>query len=120
MAYRDWISSAALLIGAATLPATAQQPGAAPAEESAEQLPAGPGRDEAFGMCSACHAYRLVAAQSMSRERWDDTMTLMTEKHGMPKLESEDRKLILEYLAKTHPPKKATGTGGFQIPFAPQ
>lgn len=118
MAYRNLAFVAAMLLAVATVPAAAQAP--EPREESAEQLPAGPGREEAFGMCSACHAYKLVAAQSMSRERWDDTMTLMTDKHGMPKLEGEDRKLILDYLAKTHPPKKATGTGGFQIPFSPQ
>jgi hypothetical protein len=90
------------------------------AEENPEQLPAGPGRDEAFYTCSACHAYRLVAAQSMSRDRWDETMTLMTEKHGMQKIEGEERRLILDYLAKSHPPKRATGTGGFEIPFAPR
>jgi len=115
MGRRNILLAAALLVGAACVPAAARA-----AEENPEQLPAGPGREDAFYTCSACHAYRLVAAQGMSRERWDDTMTLMSEKHGMQKIEGEDRKLILDYLAKTHPPRKAVGTGGFQIPFAPQ
>ncbi|GAB6844264.1 mono/diheme cytochrome c family protein [Methylorubrum rhodinum] len=118
MANRTLIAATALLLGAAPIPASAQQ--AAAREERAEALPAAPGRDEAFGTCSACHAYRLVAAQGLSRERWDETMTLMTEKHGMPKLEGDERRVVLDYLARAHPPKRATGTGGFQVPFAPQ
>ena len=117
MRTRDVFLAAALMLGAATLPAEAQAPESK--EESAEQLPAGPGRDETFGMCSACHAYKLVAAQAMSRERWEETIKLMVDKHGMPKLQKAQTDLMLDYLAKTHPPKKATGTGGFQIPFSP-
>lgn len=116
--------AAALVFGAAAIaqPAAAQAPtdASAPKEESAESLPAGPGREAAFGMCGACHAYRLVASQALSRERWDDTMTVMTQKHGMPDLKGEQRETILNYLAKTHPPKAPTGAGGFKIPFAPQ
>lgn len=114
----------ALVLALAAAPAAAQAPQSAqapqafaPKEETPEQYPPGPGRDEAVGMCGACHAYRLVAAQGMGRERWDETMTLMTEKHGMPKLEGERRKTILDYLAAAHPAKKPTGAGGFQIPF---
>lgn len=118
MSIRTLIAAAALLLGAVALPASIQP--AAAREESAEALPAAPGRDEAFVTCSACHAYRLVAAQGLSRERWDETITLMSEKHGMPKLEDDERRVVLDYLAKAHPPKRATGTGGFQVPFAPQ
>ncbi len=82
-----------------------------------EDLPAGPGRDETFGLCSACHAYRLVANQGLSRERWDDTLDWMSQRHAMPKLEGEERALILDYLVKAHPPR-AAGPGGFRNPFA--
>ncbi|MER2251306.1 hypothetical protein ABS772_15420 [Methylorubrum podarium] len=118
MPIRSLIAAAALLLGAVSTPVSAQP--TAPREESAESLPAAPGRDEAFGTCSACHAYRLVAAQGLSRERWDETITLMSEKHGMAKLDDDERRVVLDYLAKAHPPKKTTGTGGFQVPFAPQ
>lgn len=117
MAARIAALAGALLLAGFSL--TSLSPVVSAPNESAELLPAGPGREEAFSTCSACHAYQLVAAQSMSRERWDETMTLMTEKHGMPKLQVKERKVILDYLARTHPPKKATGTGGFQIPFVP-
>ncbi|WP_232627748.1 hypothetical protein [Methylobacterium sp. Leaf118] len=116
MSIRTLLAATMLLLGAAAIPTQH----AAAREESAEAFPAGPGRDETFGTCSACHAYRLVAAQGLSRDRWDETMTLMTEKHGMPKLEGDERRVILDYLATAHPPKRAVGTGGFQVPFAPQ
>ncbi len=44
-------------------PVLAQAPAFAPRDEQVEDLPEGPGREETFGMCSACHAYRLVANQ---------------------------------------------------------
>ena len=99
----------------AGLPAAAQQALPAPREEHVEDLPPGQGREEAFGMCSACHAYRIVANQGLSRERWDETLTWMSERHNMPPLEGEDRRTILDYLAKAHPPKPASG--GFRNPF---
>ncbi len=92
----------------------------APREERIEELPAGPGRDEAFGMCSACHAYRLVANQGMTREKWDETLVWMTERHNLPAIEGADRELLLNYLAFAHPPKKTPAAGGFKNPFAPQ
>lgn len=102
---------------AAVLPvlALAQQGAPAPREERVEDLPDLPGRDETFGLCSACHAYRIVSNQGMARERWDETLTWMTERHNMPPLEGEDRTRILDYLAKAHPPK--ANTGGFKNPF---
>ena len=95
--------------------AGAQQSLPAPREENVENLPALPGRDETFGLCAACHAYRIVSNQGLSRERWDETLTWMTERHNMPPLEGDDRKVILDYLAKAHPPKAAAG--GFKNPF---
>jgi hypothetical protein len=109
----------AALLGAA-LAAPAQAQGPAPREETVESLPPGPGREEAFGLCSACHAYRLVSNQGMSRERWDDTLTLMTTRHNMPDLQGDERALVLDYLASAHPERAAPARGGFRNPFAPQ
>jgi len=87
-----------------------------PREESPEEFPPGPGRDETFYACTACHGFRLVAQQGMNRRQWDESITLMTEKHGMPKLEGEDRRIVLDYLERTYPP--GTGAGaGYQNPF---
>jgi hypothetical protein len=97
----------------------AQQPAFTPRDESVEDLPAGPGREETFYMCVACHAYRVVSNQGLTRERWDETLTLMTERHKMVDVQGADRDLILDYLAQHHPPKPATQQGGFRNPFAP-
>ncbi len=101
-------------------PVLAQAPAFAPRDEQVESLPEGPGREETFGLCSACHAYRLVSNQGMSRERWDETLTWMTSRHKMPDLQGDDRALILDYLAQAHPPKAPAQAGGWKNPFAPQ
>ena len=110
----------ALALSFAPLGAGAQGPGPVPREETIEELPAGAGREETFGLCVACHAYRLVSNQGMTREKWDDTLHWMSERHNMPVLEGADRDLILDYLARAHPPKAAPAAGGFRNPFAPQ
>ena len=101
-------------------PALAQTPGFSPQDERMEELPPGPGREETFGMCTACHGFRLVSNQGMSRERWDDTLTLMTTRHNMPDLQGDERALVLDYLASAHPERAAPARGGFRNPFAPQ
>lgn len=114
-------AAAALALLAACGPAMPQGPGAiVPREERMEDLPAGPGREETFGLCAACHAYRLVSNQGMSREKWDDTLTWMTQRHNMPDVQGADRDVILDYLASAHPPKAAPAAGGFRNPFAPE
>ncbi len=102
------------LLLAALLLAT---PAAAQTEETPDVFPQGAHRDETFYFCVACHGATLVTRQGMSRERWDDTLTWMSEKHAMPVLEGEDRKQILDYLATAFPPKTTTGT--WKSPFAP-
>jgi hypothetical protein len=55
--------------------AQSQAPVFTPRDESPEQYPAGPGRDETFYACTACHGFMLVAQQGMSRRQWDETLT---------------------------------------------
>jgi mono/diheme cytochrome c family protein len=98
----------------------ATAPAFTPKDEQIEDLPEGQGRDETFGLCTACHGYRLVSNQGMTRDKWDETMTWMTERHGMPDIQGADRDLILDYLAAHHPPKAPGRAGGFRNPFAPQ
>jgi hypothetical protein len=111
--------SAALLAAALTGAALAQAPAFQPRDENVDNLPAGPGRDETFGLCAACHAYKLVSNQGMSRAQWDETLNLMTSRHNMPDIQGADRDLILDYLATHHPPR-TQGRGGWKNPFAPQ
>ena len=109
------------LAASLTAPAGPALPQAAPqtytpGEETPEDFPAGAGREEAFYACVACHNFKLVAAQGLSRQRWDETLTFMTERHGMPPIEGDDRKLILDYLATTFPERPAERRG-WQNPF---
>ena len=112
-----------LLVAAALaypVPARAQAPAAQfqAADESPDDLPAGPGREETFYACSGCHAFKLVAAQGLNREGWNGTLTFMTERHNMPDIQGEERELILGYLESHYGPR-ARG-GGWKNPFAPQ
>lgn len=113
---RGWCALAMALSLAVV--ASAQAPTFTPRDERLEDLPPGPGREETFGMCSACHAFRLVSNQGMTRGQWDDTLTFMTERHNMPALEGKDREVILDYL-EAHYPSRSQGRGGWRNPFAP-
>ena len=96
--------------------AWAQQPAFTPRDETPEEFAAGAGRDETFYSCTACHNFKLVAQQGMSRRQWDDTITLMTQRHGMPPLDDKDREVVLNYLEAAYPPRAPAG-GGWQNPF---
>ncbi len=91
------------------MPAAAQQAAGLPPpapDEKPEDLPDGKGREETFYTCVACHGSAIVRQQGMTREMWDQTLTWMTEKHGMPPPDADERKLIVEYLAATFPPRR--------------
>lgn len=97
--------------------AFAQSPSFQPREEEPEQFPAGAGREETFYACTACHNFKLVAAQGMTRRQWDDSLAWMTQRHGMPALEGKERDLVLDYLETTFPPRAPASRGGWQNPF---
>jgi hypothetical protein len=97
---------------------TAQTKRAGPVEDGPEQYPVHPNRDDAFYFCTACHSFKLVASQGMSRERWDESLTWMVERHNMPDVQGDDRKKILDYLATAFPER--TQPGGWKNPFAPK
>jgi mono/diheme cytochrome c family protein len=113
---RSWSKAEPLRAAAAALwlalaaPAAAQQGLPPPPEdESPENFPEGKGRDETFYLCIACHGTALIKQQGMSRERWDQTLTWMTERHGMPEPDPQERKLIVDYLATNFPPRPRKG-----------
>ena len=72
--------TAALAIAAGAVAAQAKEAD----EETPEQYPAGPHRDDTFYFCSACHGFKIVAAQGMSRPRWDESLDWMVVRHSMP------------------------------------
>jgi hypothetical protein len=89
----------------------------APREENPEDLPEGPGREETFYSCTPCHNFKLVSQQGMTRRQWEESLSWMTEKHGMNPIEGDDRKLILDYLEKHFPPSEAPQGRGAPNPF---
>src|SRR5262245_58887032 len=118
---RDSVASLTILI--AGLVACSMSVGAAlaqsftPRDESPDEFPAGAGRDETFYACTACHNFKLVAAQGMTRAQWDDSLSLMIRRHNMPPPDEKDRELILSYLAAAYPPR---APGRWQNPFSKQ
>lgn len=82
-----------------------------------ENLPAGPGQEETFYACTACHGLVFIKAQGMDRRRWDDTMRLMVDFHNMAEPSAEERELILSYLAEHFPPRQGPRQRGWQKPF---
>lgn len=101
--------------------APAQPPQFAPRDENPEDFPAGPGRDDTFYACTACHGFKLVAAQGMTRRQWEDSLQWMTDRHKMPPLPDKEKKVVLDYLEATYPPRtEPAGRGGWQNPFSPR
>jgi len=82
-------------------------------EETPEVLPEGPGREETFYGCTACHGTAIIRQQGMTRERWDETLRVMTSKHGMAEYDGEMRGLILDYLAANFPQRRRAPTNPF-------
>jgi hypothetical protein len=115
-------ASAGLLVLGLSLEARAQGPAPAfaPSAESPDTLPEGPGREETFYACTACHNFKLVAAQGLTRAQWDDSLTWMATRHNMADIQGADRALILDYLEKHFPPRAPSRAGGWRNPFAPQ
>jgi hypothetical protein len=111
------LSPLVLLLGAIAL----LSPGWATAEpapagigqvvETPEVLPEGAGREDTFYRCTACHGTAVIRRSRLSRERWDELMDWMTERHGMPPLEGEERRLIVDYLAGAFPPQEQRRRG---------
>ena len=109
----------ALVIAGLLLAAPALAQSYTPRDESPEQFVAGAGRDETFYACTACHNFKLVAAQGLSRAQWEDSVNLMVRRHNMPPLEAKDRDIVLNYLAAAYPPRAPAGRV-WQNPFSKQ
>ncbi len=85
-------------------------------QETPEALPEGAAREEVFFACTACHATAVIRRSRLSRDRWDELMDWMTQRHGMNPLEGAQRERIVDYLAEHFPPARGRGRGG--NPFA--
>jgi len=104
----------AVAVWFAATTALAQSP-FTPRDESPEEFAAGAGRDATFYACTACHNFKLVAAQGLNRAGWDDSINLMVRRHNMPQPDAKDRGTMLDYLETGYPPRASRG--GWQNPF---
>ena len=73
-------------------------------EEDWGGLPPGPGQEDVYYTCQACHSLRIVVQQGLTRHSWEETLAWMVEEQGMPELEPETEAIILDYLAKYYGP----------------
>ena len=65
-------------------------------------LPPGPGREDVFYRCKACHSLMIVKQQGLSRAAWDESLEWMVEEQGMTPIENAAiRDRVLDYLS-TH------------------
>ncbi|UTW54632.1 hypothetical protein [Kordiimonas sp. SCSIO 12610] len=53
--------------------------------------------------CSGCHSLSIVMQQRSTYDGWQDLLTWMEKKQGMPPLPEEDKKRVIAYLAKHFP-----------------
>ena len=121
-----WLAAGACALAAALLAVALPAPDSAgqsnrqakPQEEQPEHYPDGPNREDTFYFCTACHGFKLVAAQGMSRARWNETFDLMVTRHNMPDVQGEERAKMLDYLEGAFPERKQPG--GWKNPFAPE
>jgi hypothetical protein len=107
----------ALLLGAALLAAPALAQTIEPSDPA--DYPDAPGREETVMFCGSCHSFKIVAAQGMSRDQWNETLKWMVTRHNMPELEGKELDTVLTYLERALPPKPAGGRPGWTNPFAP-
>ena len=118
--FRACAAAAMFLLAAALFPAASFAQQFVPRDENPEDYPAGPGRDDTFYACTACHGFKLIAQQGMSRRQWEESIELMVRRHNMPPLSDKDQKTVLDYLEATYPPRPPAAGRGWQNPFSPR
>ena len=81
-------------------------------------LKPGPGREVVLARCLPCHSTAIVVANHLSRKRWDELVTQMQTKNGMPPIDEKTRKQILDYLEMAQRPEDAGLSAGKETPWA--
>ena len=113
---RGW-AALALGAGLAISLATGFAPFGPAAGQEAEfdGLVAGPGAEETFYACGACHSIKLVSQQGLSRDSWIETLQWMVDEQEMVPLPPEEYDLVLTYLTTFYGPDRrgaALAAGG--------
>ena len=110
------LAASVMIMVVPMLESRAQPKGEQPPQEQPEQYPDGPNREDTFYFCTACHGFKIVAQQGMSRMRWNETFDFMVRRHNMPDVQGEERERMLDYLAGAFPERRQPG--GWKNPFA--
>lgn len=63
-----------------------------------EGLPDGPGAEQTYYQCVACHSTQIIIQQRITDLRWDELWKWMVEEQGMVEPEPETKQIILTYL----------------------
>lgn len=61
-------------------------------------LPEGPGAEDTYYQCIACHSTEIIKQQRVTDHRWDELWDWMVEAQGMVEPDDATRKIILAYL----------------------
>ena len=64
-------------------------------------LPSGPGAEDTYYQCVACHSTAIIKQQRVTDARWDYLWHWMIEEQGMIEPDEESKDIILAYL-KAH------------------
>ena len=83
-----------------------------------QSLKPGKGRELIQVNCIPCHSTAIIAATHATRERWDELITTMQQKHGLWPLVPATRNQILDYLSATQPPSDPALDAAKQTPWA--
>jgi hypothetical protein len=68
--------------------------------------PRAPGVEITYYACSACHSFKLVAQQGLSKESWREVLVWMVEEQEMEPMEPSDFLVTLNYLTKFYGPDR--------------
>lgn len=102
IAYLRTLSDQPVALPAATPDADSSS--VASAADDAERwqgLPPGPGREDVFYRCKACHSLMIVKQQGLDRAAWDESLEWMVEEQGMTPIDdAATRERVLDYLSK--------------------
>ena len=68
--------------------------------------PRAPGVEITYYTCSACHSFKLVAQQGLTKARWKDVLVWMVKEQEMEPLPPSDLTVVLGYLSKYYGPDR--------------
>lgn len=81
-----------------SLVARVQTEGEAPGNAEFGGLPDGPGAEETYYQCVACHSTEIIKQQRVTDKRWDELWIWMRDSQGMVEPDAETKTAILAYV----------------------